>query len=283
MHKISIVIPAYNEEAAIGDIITRLKVLRGHYEIIVVDDGSRDRTAAIAREKGARVTSHPYNKGYGAAIKTGVRASTGDVIFLMDADRQHNPEDIPRLCEYLKDYDMVVGERVKGSKVGLLRGCGKWLLKKVAIFLARRDIPDLNSGFRAIRKEIILQFMHILPDTFSLSTTITLAVIKEGYTIKYVPIKTEERLGRSSLNPVRDGYRTLLLIFSTIALFDPLRVFAPIAICLFIPGFIYTLCQLVTAHNVPDSGVLFIISGMLIFFFGILAEQISQMRRQARW
>jgi len=280
--KISVIIPAYNEEKSIGQVLAGLKKLEKDYEVIVVDDGSEDNTYSIAKDSGVKAIRHPYNKGYGAAIKTGVRAAVSDVIFLMDADTQHNPEDIPRLCEYLDDFDMIVGERARGSNAPLERRFGKWALRRVAIFLARMDIPDLNSGFRAIKKDIMLKFIHILPDTFSLSTTITLAVIKGGYNVKYVPIKTEKRVGRSSLNIFRDGYRSLLLILSTIALFDPLRVFAPLAVLLFVPGFIYTAYQLILFHNVPDSGILLVISGMLIFFFGILAEQISQMRRQMR-
>ena len=236
----------------------------------------------MVKGTGVKVIRHPYNKGYGAALKTGIMASTTDVIFFVDADRQHNPEDIPRLCEYLKEFDMVVGRRAKGSKIPIIRGLGKFFLKKVAVFLARMDIPDLNSGFRVVKKEAIMKFMHILPDTFSFSTTSTLALIKGGYSVKYVPIKTEERLGRSSLNPIRDGYKTLLLIFTTIALFDPLRVFTPIAIILFFAGFLYTSYQVIFFHNVPDSGVLFIISGTLLFFFGILADQISQLRRERK-
>ena len=282
MSKTTVVVPAYNEEESIREVLEGLKRLDKGYDVIIVDDGSTDNTYKIAKDTGFRVIRHPYNKGYGAALKTGIKAADSDVVFIMDADRQHNPDDIPRLCRELDEFDMIVGERTKDSKIPFNRGLGKWFLKKIAIFLARMDIPDLNSGFRAIKKDIVMKFMHILPDTFSFSTTITLAVIKGGYHIKYVPITTKERLGRSSLNIFRDGYRTLLLIFSTIALFDPLRVFSPLAIFLFIPGFIYTFYQFVFFHNVPDSGVLLIISGVLIFFFGILADQISQMRRQMK-
>ncbi|MBU0759929.1 MAG: glycosyltransferase family 2 protein [Candidatus Omnitrophica bacterium] len=282
MARISIVIPAYNEEASIKQVLMGLKKLDNDYEVIVVDDGSKDNTYSLVKESGVKVIRHPYNKGYGAAIKTGTKVAGSEIVFLMDADTQHNPADIPRLCEYMEEFDMVVGQRSKGSKAPLARRLGKWALKRAAVFLARMDIPDLNSGFRVVKKEVILKFMHILPDTFSLSTTLTLAVIKGGYTIKYVPITTKKRVGKSSLNLFRDGYRTILLILSTIALFDPLRVFTPLAISLFIPGSIYTGYQLVFFHNVPDSGILLVISGMLIFFFGILAEQISQMRRQMR-
>jgi glycosyltransferase involved in cell wall biosynthesis len=282
MDKISIIVPAYNEEEAIAQVIDGLKALGDGYEVIVVDDGSVDGTSKVLEGKGVRIIQHPYNKGYGAAIKTGVMAASCEVVFLMDADRQHRPADIPKLCGYLDNFDMVVGQRVRGSGVPLSRKWGRWALRRLANFLARREIPDLNSGFRAIKREVILRFMHILPDTFSFTTTLTLAVLKEGYNVKYIPIEARERLGRSSLNPLRDGYRTLLLIFSTIALFDPLRVFSPLAIVLFIPGFIYTLYQLIFFHNVPDSGVMFVISGILIFFFGILAEQVAYLRRQIK-
>ena len=282
MAKISVIIPAYNEEAAIAEVIKRVKNVSFDYELIVVDDGSTDKTAFIAEGLGVRVIRHPYNKGYGEAIKTGVKAASYNVVFLLDADRQHNPEDIPRFLAYLGEFDMVVGERRRGSRVPPIRRIGKWFLRKVAIFLARRDIPDLNSGFRLVKKNILLNFIPILPDTFSLSTTLTLAVIKSGYTIKYIPIKTEERLGRSTLNPLRDGYKTLMLIFSLIVLFDPLRVFCPAGMILLIPGFFYTMYELFFHHNIPDSGILFITVGINLLFFGILSEQINQIRRQIK-
>ena len=273
---ITIIIPAYNEEEGITDVITQLKKLSGNYEILAVDDGSTDNTYKLATETGVKVIHHPYNKGYGAALKTGIRNAEADVVLFMDADGQHKPSDIEKLRQYIgEEYDMVVGARTKKSKISLLRRPGKKILGITANYLAGMKIPDLNSGFRALKKSVALEFMHILPNTFSFSTTITLALITSGYSVKYVPIEAPERVGKSKIKPFRDGFRFIMLIIRTITLFNPLKVFLPVSVILFTIGFLYLLHDLVLYLNVPDTSVLLIVSGIIIFFFGVLSDQVS--------
>jgi len=282
---VTIIIPAHDEEKGIEKVISGIKNamedMNLTYELIVVDDGSTDKTAQIVKEKeDVRLIQHPYNKGYGAALKTGVKNAEGNVVLFIDADAQQNPDDIPRLLKPMDEYDMVVGARARGSKISLLRRPGKFVLGVLANYLAGMKIPDLNSGFRAIKKEIVTKYMYILPDTFSFTTTITLAAIKEGYNIKYIPIETVKGLGTSKIKPFRDGFRFIMLILRTIVFFDPMKVFLPVSIILFVMGFIYLIHNLIFYLNVPDASVLLIASSIIIFLFGLLADQISLMRRQ---
>ena len=282
---VSIIIPAYNEAAGLPRVLEGLREWadRGA-EIIVVDDGSTDGTGDLARKAGARVIRHRSNKGYGASLKAGVRAAQGEVIVTMDSDGQHSPADVQRLLDELHDSDMAVGLRGKGSHTPSLRKPGKWLLARVANYLAATNIPDLNSGFRAIRVETLKPFLHILPNGFSFSTTLTLALFKEGYNIAYVPITTSPRTGKSSVKPLRDGFNTILLIIRTIALFDPLRVFVPITVLLSLVGLGYWILDSALLHrpNIPSGAVILLVSAVVIFMFGILADQVSALRRDRR-
>lgn len=283
--QVTIVIPAHDEERGIEKVISGVKNAmegaKSTYEIIVVDDGSTDKTAEIVKKKeDVRLIQHPYNKGYGAALKTGVKNAEGNIVLFIDADAQQSPNDIPRLLKPIGEYDMVVGARTKGSKISLLRRPGKFVLGVLANYLSRMKIPDLNSGFRAIKKEIVMKYMYILPDTFSFTTTITLAAIKEGYNIKYIPIETVKGLGTSKIKPFRDGFKFIMLILRTIVFFDPMKVFLPVSIVLFGTGFIYLIYNLIFYLNVPDASVLLIVSSIFIFFFGLLADQISTMVRR---
>lgn len=280
--KISIIIPAYNEAGSIGDVLNMLHDWRERAEIIVVDDASTDRTAEIAQAAGVRVIRHLRRKGYGAGLKTGIRAAAGDIVVMMDADSEHNAEQIARLLDALGDNDMVVGARGKGSHAPLLRRPLKWLLFQVANYLAQTKIPDLNSGFRAVRKGVVKLFLHILPNGFSFSTTLTLALFKEGYNIAYVPITTAPRVGTSTVDPIRDGFNTIMLIIRVIALFDPLRVFLPTSTALFSIGVIYWLLDIIYRQhlNVPSGAVMVILASVIVFMFGILADQVSAIRRE---
>lgn len=282
---VTIVIPAHDEEKGIEKVISGVKNamedMNMPCEIIVVDDGSMDKTAEIVKKIGdVRLIQHPYNKGYGAALKNGVKNAEGDIVLFIDADAQQNPDDIPRLLEPMGEYDMVVGARTKGSKISLLRRPGKFVLSVLANYLSGMKIPDLNSGFRAIKKEIVMKYMYILPDTFSFTTTITLAAIKEGYNTKYIPIETVKGLGTSKIKPFRDGFKFIMLILRTIVFFDPMKVFLPVSIVLFGMGFIYLIYNLIFYLNVPDASVLLIVASIFIFFFGLLADQISTMVRR---
>lgn len=281
--KLSIIIPAYNEEKSIGVLLQRLKdrCTGQNYEVIVVDDGSTDNTCNVAKDIGVNVIRHPYNKGYGAAIKTGIRSAESEIVIIMDADGQHNPDDIHSFMKFIGEYDMIVGARRKDSQFSLSRRPWKKLLSIIANYLAARKIPDLNSGFRTIRKERLIEFMHILPNGFSFSTTITLALLKAGYNVKYIPIRTLKREGRrSNVNFLRDGVRTVMLIIRTIVLFDPLKVFTPVSLLLFVIGVSFSIYGAMVYGRVPGTGVIVILSSIYIFFFGVLADQISALRRQ---
>jgi glycosyltransferase involved in cell wall biosynthesis len=280
---VSIVVPAFNEEEGLGQVLAGLEQwrLRGA-EVVVVDDGSTDRTAEIARKEGVRVVRHRVNKGYGSALKSGIRAASGRVIITLDSDGQHDPCDIERLIAELPECDMVVGMRGKSSHTPSLRKPGKWILVRVANYLAQTEIPDLNSGFRAIRAETLNRFLHILPNGFSFSTTLTLALFKEGYNVAYVPITTSPRSGRSTVRPIHDGLNTVLLIIRTIALFDPLKVFMPASGVLLFIGLFYWILDSLYAHrpNIPSGAVILLVSAVVVFMFGILADQVSAIRRE---
>lgn len=287
-HAITILIPAYNVEASIGNVLEGLREWRDRAEIIVVSDGSTDRTPEIAERAGVRVIRHRVNKGYGAALKIGIRAAAGDIIVMMDADGEHNAAQIQRLIDAMNDNDMVVGARGKDSYTPLIRRPGKWILSKVANYLAQTNIPDLNSGFRAFRKEVALRFLHILPNGFSFTTTLTLALFKEGHNTAYVPITTTPRVGTSTVNPIRDGINTLMLIVRIVALFDPIRVFLPTSIALFLLGVAYWIgsgifryaSHLEPAFHIPSGAVTAILASIIVFMFGILADQVSAIRRE---
>ena len=269
---LSIIIPAYNEEKGIDATITKLKVMNKDYEIIVIDDGSTDNTYQIAKETGVKIIRHPYNKGYGAALKTGVREASASLVLFIDADNQHNTDDIPGLVKYTDTYDMVVGARTGASEISLFRRLGKKLFSTLANYLTEMKIPDLNSGFRVVKKDVVMQFTNILPNEFSFTATLTLAMIKQGYNLKYVPVKTFWRTGKSKVRPFRDGFRFMLLIIRTINLFSPLKIFLPIAVILSIIGVIDILHGIIYYRNISDSALLLVLSAILIFFFGLLAE-----------
>ena len=279
---VTIIIPAHNEEEGISDVITQLKELSGNYEILVVDDGSTDDTHKLASETGVKVIRHPYNKGYGAALKTGIRNAEAEVVLFMDADGQHKPSDIEKLIPYIGEYAMVVGARTKKSKISLLRRPGKKILSLTANFLAGMKIPDLNSGFRALKKNVAIEFMPILPNSFSFSTTITLALVNSGYSVKYVSIEALERVGTSKIKPFRDGFRFIILIIRTVVLFNPLKVFLPVSAVLFIVGFFELIREIIVYFDIWTMPILLILSAILIFFFGILADQISSLRREIK-
>lgn len=281
---VTIIIPVYNEEAGIAEVINGINRLQKGYEIIVIDDGSTDNTFKIANDTGVKVIRHPYNKGNGAAIKTGAQCAEGDVLLFMDGDGQHNPEYIPTILHCIEEYDMVVGARTKESETSFIRNLGNKILTLIASYLAGMKIPDLTSGFRAIKKEVFLKFINLLPNTFSYPTTITLALLQEGLNVKYVAIKTLRRTknSNSEVNPLKDGFRFILTILRMVVLFDALKVFLPISIILFLIGGCYLIYELVVHLNVPDASILLIVSSIIILFFGILADQISTLRKHIR-
>jgi len=281
---ISIVIPAYNEADSIENFLTTLKyyINSPEFEVIIVNDGSSDNTQEIIQKfPDVLLINHPYNKGYGASLKTGIRKASGEYILMMDSDGQHKEEDIPKLLLHIDEFDMVVGERKEEVGKEWIRKPGKWLLSVVANYLSGIKIPDINSGFRLIRKQCVLEFMHILPNGFSFSTTITLAMLKAGYNVKYQPINVQPRKGgKSYVRQGRDGAITLLLITRCISLFNPLKVYIPAAISILIPSLLFAIYGVVRFCSFPKTAVVGFLTGILLVFFGILSDQVAAIRRE---
>ncbi len=278
MDSVTVVLPAFNEEENIGATISAIRQLYPQFEILVVDDGSSDRTAEIAGEAGARVLSHPYNIGNGAAVKTGLRNAGGEWVVLMDGDGQHDPADIGRLLEHRKRYDMVVGAREKGSETHLHRDIANSVFNSLAAYVTKFKILDLTSGFRLFRTETVLNFLYLLPNTFSYPSTITLAYLRSGRSVRYVPIVSRARKGKSKIRIASDGVRFLLIITKIATLFSPLRVFLPVSLLFFVTGVLYYLYTFLTEHRFSNMSVLLMTSAVIIFMMGLVSEQISQMR-----
>ena len=279
----SIIIPAYNEEEAIGATLERLVELKIHenHEIIVVDDGSADQTAEIAGRFPVKLCRHHINKGYGASLKTGIRRAGGDYVIMMDSDGQHDPDDISRIEDMLGEFDMVIGERSKGSFQVKRRKAGKRLIKRIGEYLVEQKLPDYNSGFRGFRREEIAGMLHLMPNGFSFSTTSTLAYLKEGYNIGTLPIEVGERIGRkSNVKMVKDGSKTILLLFRIIMLFNPLKVFFPISIFTFLVGLGFGIAGFIFYDRFSNGAVVLTMLGMFLFFIGLVADQISILNRR---
>ncbi len=277
--RVSIIIPAYNEAENIGALLKRLKgVASDDWEIIVVNDCSDDRTPDICLESDVKVVSHPYRMGNGASIKTGMRNAVGEILVLMDGDGQHKPEDVARLLDGMEKYDMVVGARSWKSQSGWSRGLANKVYNFFASYVANRTIPDLTSGFRAVRRKVAKRFIYMLPNSFSYPTTLTLSFIKSGHSVDHVPIETEKREGESKIRPLKDGVRFILIITRIATIFSPFRVFLPISLILFVVGAIYYLYWLVVAHRFTNMALLLILMSGIVFLLGLVSEQISQLR-----
>lgn len=280
--KISVIIPAYNEEAAVESVVRGLIRRLPEAEVIVVNDGSADSTGKYAARAGAVVLNHDLRLGYGASIKTGVREAGGEYVLLCDADGQHSAEDAGRVAEQCDGYDMVVGARDKSSHSPFWRKPGKAVLAVFADALAGRKIPDFNSGLRVFRKRVLLRYLHLMPDGFSFSLTSTLAMIKSKKRVLYIPIKVSERKGKSMVVPWKDGPNTLMLMLRLIVLFEPLKVFLPISGCLFFLTFVSFIVNFMAAGRLEfgKSSVMLFLSSLIIFMFGLLCDQVSAIRRE---
>ena len=244
----------------------------------MIDDGSTDDTARVAELAGAKVIAHPYNIGNGASVKTGIRSSRGRVLVFMDGDGQHDPKDIPRLLAPISRYQMVVGARVKGSQAGLLRAIANGFYNRFASFIASFNIQDLTSGFRAMRREDALRFCDMFPNTFSYPTTSTLAFLRSGRSVKYVPIKAAPRIGKSKIRLLNDGFEFCIIILKIGMSFSPLRVFMPVSSFLFFLGLIRYFYTYMTVGQFTNMSHLLINSSVIVFMLGLIAEQIASMR-----
>lgn len=279
---VTVLIPAFEEAKAIGGVVSRIRstmdALGQSYEILVIDDGSKDETARQARNAGARIIAHPYNIGNGAAIKTGIRNARGSIIVTMDGDGQHNPEDIPRLLDKIGSYDMVVGARSRDSESHLHRDLANAFYNLFSSYICKKKIRDLTSGFRAIKADIARQFVSLLPNTFSYPTTITMAVLRCGFSLAYIPIKANRCLGKSKIKLIRDGSRFLLILLKIATLFSPMRVFLPVSSLVFLLGFGYGLFRIIflDGRYGPASATLITMS-VLIFMVGLVSEQVAQL------
>jgi len=278
----SVIIPAFNEGLAIRDVITGLQSAAPWREIIVVDDGSADNTAAQATAAGAHVIRHPYNKGNGAAVKTGLRQATGAFVLILDGDGQHPPADAVRLVSQLGDYDLVVGARAGSTQATLMRRLGNAILNAIASYLAARPIPDLTSGFRAARRECLMEFLHLLPNGFSTPTTTTMAVLKAGYSVRFEPIAAARRHGASKIRLGSDGVGFFMILLKVITIYSPLRIFAPVSAAAFAAGAAYALWTIATQSHVTNSSVLLILTSLVIFLIGLVSEQIASLRFEGR-
>ena len=282
-HKISIIIPAYNEASTIGDMVSSIRTLYPDFEIIVVNDGSVDETAALAKNAGAKVYSHPYNVGNGAAIKNGIRAASGDILVFMDADFQHNPEDIQTMLNHFPDYDMVVGARSNKDQTSIGRAIGNKIYNWLASYVAKFNVQDLTSGFRAIKSDIAKQFLYLLPNSYSYPATLTLGVLRTGRALKYIPITVKVRkAGKSNINILKDGVRFFMIIVKICTLFSPFRIFLPVSFIMFCLGLSYYMYTFFAWRRFTNMSALLFTTSIIIFMMGLISEQICQMRFERR-
>lgn len=276
--KISVVMPAKNEGAVVGEVVKRIKAVLSDAEVIVVNDGSTDDTKEKAEEAGAAVISHPYSKGNGAAIKSGARAAKGDVIVFMDSDGQHRPEDIPRLINRLEaGYDMVVGARSSKSQASIGRLAANTFYNKLSSWMVGQKIEDLTSGFRVVYADKFKEFLHILPNAFSYPTTSTMAFFRAGYSVAYEPIVADDRVGESHIRILKDGIRFLIIIFKIGTLYSPLKLFGPISLSFFSLGLSYYLYTFIESGRFTNMSALLFSVSVIIFLIGLVSEQITQL------
>lgn len=279
---LTILIPAFNEAETIGQVVPQLSSLYPHSEILVIDDGSTDDTSACARAAGARVIRHPYNKGNGASVKTGLRHAGRENVIIFDADGQHDARDIGRLVDGLEEYDLVVGARDEKSQTDFGRRVYHHFLNLLATYLSGITIPDATSGFRTARRADLLQFIHLLPNGFSTPVTTSLAFVKAGYSVQFVPTTMLKRQGGASkIRAVRDGTRFIIIAFRMSTMFAPLKLFLPIGAALFLIATVYTIIDLVffsDRFHLTNTAVLLVTMSILIFLIGLVAEQIAALR-----
>lgn len=278
MPSLSIILPAKNEADGLNKLLPALKQRYPNAELIVVNDGSTDKTVAVCQQHNAKIIAHPYAMGNGAAVKTGARVATGEVLVFMDADGQHNPDDIqPMLHKMEGGYDMVVGARRKGTQAGMRRAFGNNLYNRVASWMTGFKIEDLTSGFRAVRADKFRKFLYLLPNGFSYPTTITMAFFRSAFPVAYIPINAGTRTGKSKLNLAKDGIRFFIIILKIGALFSPMRLFLPVSLVLFLLGVSHYSYTYFFFGRFTNMSALLFISSLLTFLIGIVSEQVSSL------
>jgi len=283
MQNVTVIIPAFNEEENIARVINEIKRNYPVFEIVVINDGSSDRTAEVADGAGAKVFSHPYNIGNGAAVKSGIRTAKGDILVFMDADGQHDPSDISKMLALLPKYDMVVGERKRSGQASFHRAVGNRFYNWLASYVTKFHVKDLTSGFRAVKADIAKSYIYLLPNTYSYPTTITLGVLRDGYSVRYFPIDTQKRKsGKSGVSILKDGIRFFMIIIKICTLYSPFRVFLPVSFLMFCLGLIRYVYSFITEGRFTNMSALLFISSVIIFMMGLVSEQICQMRSERR-
>ncbi|HJT96965.1 MAG TPA: glycosyltransferase family 2 protein [Rhodanobacteraceae bacterium] len=280
---LSIILPAKNEAAALSDLLPKLRLACPAAEIVVVDDGSTDRTADLCEANDVQVVRQPYPMGNGAAIKRGAREAKGDVLVFMDADGQHDPDLIPRLVAKLESgFDMVVGARDWSGQAGVGRGIANTFYNWLATRMTNCPVHDLTSGFRAVQADKFREFLHLLPNGFSYPTTITMAFFRSAYAVAYEPIPVAKRVGRSHIRPFRDGVRFLLIIFKIATLYSPLKLFVPASLVFFLLGLGHYAYTYITAHRLTNMSVLLFSASVIVFLIGLISEQITSLTYQTK-
>ena len=279
VEKLSFVIPAFNEGKSIGLVVKQLTNEFPDAEILVVNDGSDDNTKDEAIKAGALVYSHPYRMGNGATVKDGIRYCSGEIIVLMDADGQHKPDDAKRLIQHINEYNMVVGARTSSSKTVWYRDIANIVYNRLASYMTDFKIEDLTSGFRVFRKSEVSKYLYLFPNGFSYPTTVTMAYLRSGRSVHYVPIETEFRVGKSKIKLVKDGSKFLLIIMRIATLYSPLKIFMPTSLIFFSLGlFWYLFSFFISNTGFPKMSLLLFMTSVIIFMQGLLSEQICQMR-----
>ncbi|HST30580.1 MAG TPA: glycosyltransferase family 2 protein [Chthoniobacterales bacterium] len=277
---VSVLIPACNEEVSLADTVAAIEKHHGLFremEIIVINDGSRDRTAEIARTLPVVLIEHDTTRGYGASLKDGLRIAKNDLILIADADGTYPLEEIPRLATDIEKFDMIVGARTgEDVHIPFLRRVGKWIITQLAEYLSGQKIPDLNSGLRIFRKDIALRFLAMYPDGFSFTTTITLAMLTNHYRVQFLPINYRKRLGKSSIHPIRDFINFVILIIRICACFKPLNVFVPPALLLILLGIVKGTIDYSQQHHLGGLSITMTLTGIQTLFIGLLADLIDQ-------
>ena len=281
---LTIILPARNEGAALRALLPDLRGRLPKAEILLVDDASEDETAELGREHGCRVISHPYRIGNGAAVKTGLRAASGKVTAVMDADGQHRPEDLQKLLDRFAsgNFDMVVGARSIGGHANHRRWAANGVFNRLASWMTNQRVLDLTSGFRVARTELLREFLSLLPNGFSYPTTITMSFFRSGYTVDYVPVEVQERVGESHIRPLRDGVRFLLIIFRIGTLYSPLKLFLPVSLLLFVLASAAYGYTYFTQSRFTNMSALLYSTSLLTFLIGLVSEQITNLMYQIR-